>query len=531
MENDEVEPLTTTSLDATNAKGKVTQNVEFYQHPFVFKEPNRDIRNLVASPFTNRIRDYDMPDGLKVPTNLKTYDGMSYPDDHLTVFMRIMDVHKLTEPRLKTGRLFKDLIARPPTSLEDLFTQTHNFIKAEDANNENRLREPRQENRETKQHATYKDLPRRPKDKFVSRAAMRKTIMVKFMIIMATLPYNVILGRPTMRQLGVIASTLHSIMKFPTQDRIAVIRGETPNLICNRISRKRDRTNEEEQIPEEENNEEKVVINEAYSEQKVMIEKNLPRKLKQQLFELLRSNIDIFAWTPADMTGIPRKLAEHRLNIHPRTFPVWKKKRVLAKERSDVITQEAIELGEHEIIYKPRFAVKGQILVDFLAESPRTKERVETEVMNDGPEEAEYVLKEAHFGSCGAHAGARTIAQKAARLGHYWPTMYNDASKLVETCVWCNKANLCLNLELLEERREMAALRTAKYKAQTKRYYNRKVKHKALKVGDFVLWKNEASKKEGQKKLDPNWEGPYQVISAKQTWTYTLADMKGLPIP
>ncbi|GJS44895.1 reverse transcriptase domain-containing protein [Tanacetum coccineum] len=67
----------------------------------------------------------------------------------------------------------------------------------------------------------------------------------------------------------------------------------------------------------------------------------------------------------------------------------------------------------------------------------------------------------------------------------------------------------------------MAALRTAKYKAQTKRYYNRKVKHKALKVGDFVLRKNEASRKEGQKKLDPNWEGPYQVISAKQTGTNT----------
>ncbi|GJV20574.1 hypothetical protein Tco_1369594 [Tanacetum coccineum] len=82
----------------TNAKGKVTQNVEFYQHPFVFKEPNRDTRDLMASPFTNRIRDYDMPDRLKVPTNLKTYDGMSDPDDHLTVFMRIMDVHKLPKP-------------------------------------------------------------------------------------------------------------------------------------------------------------------------------------------------------------------------------------------------------------------------------------------------------------------------------------------------------------------------------------------------------------------------------------------------
>ncbi|PWA86423.1 hypothetical protein CTI12_AA044060 [Artemisia annua] len=74
---------------------------------------------------------------------------------------------------LRPGRLFKDLIARPPTSLEDLFTQTHNFIRAEEANNENRLREPRQGNCETKQHVTYKDLPRKHKDKFVSCSAAR----------------------------------------------------------------------------------------------------------------------------------------------------------------------------------------------------------------------------------------------------------------------------------------------------------------------------------------------------------------------
>nr|GEV61115.1 hypothetical protein [Tanacetum cinerariifolium] len=43
----------------------------------------KDVRNLVASPFTARIRDYDILDGLKVPTNLKTYDEMSDPDDSI----------------------------------------------------------------------------------------------------------------------------------------------------------------------------------------------------------------------------------------------------------------------------------------------------------------------------------------------------------------------------------------------------------------------------------------------------------------
>nr|GFC45188.1 reverse transcriptase domain-containing protein [Tanacetum cinerariifolium] len=98
VENDEVEPIPATSLDANNTKGKGTQNVEFYHQTFIFNEPNRDTKDLVASPFTIHIKEYDMLDGLKFPANHKTYNGMSDLDDHLTVFMGTMDVPKLSEP-------------------------------------------------------------------------------------------------------------------------------------------------------------------------------------------------------------------------------------------------------------------------------------------------------------------------------------------------------------------------------------------------------------------------------------------------
>ena len=45
---------------------------------------------------------------------------------------------------------------------------------------------------------------------------------------------------------------------------------------------------------------------------------------------------------------------------------------LLKPENSGRLAKWAIELGEHEIIYKPRSAMKGQILADFLAESPTT---------------------------------------------------------------------------------------------------------------------------------------------------------------
>ncbi|GJW94207.1 reverse transcriptase domain-containing protein [Tanacetum coccineum] len=47
-----------------------------------------------------------------------------------------------------------------------------------------------------------------------------------------------------------------------------------------------------------------------------------------------------------------------------------------------------------------------------------------------GPVQADYVLREAHLGSCGVHTRPRSIAQKAARLDYYWPTMYRDATRV-----------------------------------------------------------------------------------------------------
>ncbi|GJV50467.1 retrotransposon gag domain-containing protein [Tanacetum coccineum] len=66
---------------------------------------------------------------------------------------------------LRPGRFFKDLIARPPASMEDLFTQAHNFIRADEANTENRLRDSRWVPNDNKSGQGYKDTSRIHKDK------------------------------------------------------------------------------------------------------------------------------------------------------------------------------------------------------------------------------------------------------------------------------------------------------------------------------------------------------------------------------
>jgi hypothetical protein len=54
----------------------------------------------------------------------------------------------------------------------------------------------------------------------------QKTIMVKFLVMDGRSAYNVILGRPALNDLEAITSTPHLCMKFPTNSRVGVVRGD-----------------------------------------------------------------------------------------------------------------------------------------------------------------------------------------------------------------------------------------------------------------------------------------------------------------
>ncbi|GKA69803.1 hypothetical protein Tco_0775867 [Tanacetum coccineum] len=77
-----------------------------------------------------------------------------------------------------------------------------------------------------------------------------------------------------------------------------------------------------------------------------------------------------------------------------------------------------------------------------------------------------------------------------------------------------NDEELLLNLDILEERREKAAVREARNKADMKKYYNTKVRSTSFRPGDFVYHSNEASHVKESGKMGPKWEGPYEVVEA-----------------
>ncbi|GKC77597.1 reverse transcriptase domain-containing protein, partial [Tanacetum coccineum] len=65
---------------------------------------------------------------------------------------------------------------------------------------------------------------------------------------------------------------------------------------------------------------------------------------------------------------------------------------------------------------------------------------------------------------------------------------------------------LLLNMYILEERREKAAVREARSKAKMEKYYNAKVRSTSFRPGDFVYRNNEASHAKESEKLGPKWE-------------------------
>nr|GEY00436.1 reverse transcriptase domain-containing protein [Tanacetum cinerariifolium] len=90
---------------------------------------------------------------------------------------------------------------------------------------------------------------------------------------------------------------------------------------------------------------------------------------------------------------------------------------------------------------------------------------------------------------------------------------------------------LRLNLDLLEERRERAAVCEARAKSKMMKYYNARVRGVAFKPSDFVYRSNDASHAVAGGKLGPKWEGPYEVTEALGNGAYKLWSMDGTVLP
>jgi hypothetical protein len=74
------------------------------------------------------------------------------------------------------------------------------------------------------------------------------------------------------------------------------------------------------------------------------------------LIDFLHANADIFAWSPSDMPGIPREVAEHSLDILPHSRAVQQRLRRFDKEQRWAIRVELrklLEVGFIKEVFHP----------------------------------------------------------------------------------------------------------------------------------------------------------------------------------
>ncbi|GJT36281.1 reverse transcriptase domain-containing protein [Tanacetum coccineum] len=119
----------------------------------------------------------------------------------------------------------------------------------------------------------------------------------------------------------------------------------------------------EKNVPSCIDTEERMVINDKYPKQKITIGRQLPTRIKIRLRDLLKRYIDVFAWTSAHITGVPRVImirgetfnTEHRINVFNHAKPVKQKKRSLALETNEATHSQVEELIEAGILREVKY--------------------------------------------------------------------------------------------------------------------------------------------------------------------------------
>ena len=91
-----------------------------------------------------------------------------------------------------------------------------------------------------------------------------------------------------------------------------------------------------------------------------------------------------------------------------------------------------------------------------------------------------------------------------------------------------NQNQLLLNLDLAKETRQIAHIKLASYQQQARNFYAHKVKPCSFVVGDWVLCRIPTP----QTKLQPNWEGPFEIAEVVRNGAYRLKEIHGgKPVP
>ncbi|CAA0832558.1 Unknown protein, partial [Striga hermonthica] len=180
--------------------------------------------------------------------------------------------------------------------------------------------------------------------------------------------YNVILGRPALKAFQAVVSTYHMKLKFPVGNKVGEARGDQKlSRTCYQIAVK---TNQRTEVKEgkpisiekrprgsdlEPHGELMEIQIGEREDQVTKIGKKLEEELRKQLVELLREFMDIFAFSPEELTGIDPGIMEHKLNVDSLKKPVKQRLRHHGTEIDKAIEVEVDKLLKAKHIKEIQF--------------------------------------------------------------------------------------------------------------------------------------------------------------------------------
>nr|GEW37951.1 reverse transcriptase domain-containing protein [Tanacetum cinerariifolium] len=151
------------------------------------------------------------------------------------------------------------------------------------------------------------------------------SVWMNFMVVRSPSPYNRIIGRPGVRRIQAVQSTAYGMLKFPVAGGMVTLQS---------------------------------------------------KEGRKELCGLLRRNLDLLAWKPADKIVVSRHIAEHRLNIREGCLPVIQKKRGQAPDRNKAIYEEVeklVDIAKAETAFKQ---MKKSISKFPMLTAPKEKEKL-----------------------------------------------------------------------------------------------------------------------------------------------------------
>ncbi|XP_071726475.1 uncharacterized protein [Rutidosis leptorrhynchoides] len=242
-----------------------------------------------------------------------------------------------------------------------------------------------------------------------------------FYVMRTSSRYNILLGRIALGKFGIIPSTIHGMIKFATLKGVATITSTSIMPICAAVNVK----SAEQKIADALDI--MVVINPAYPEQNITVGCNVSADTRKQIVQYM----DIFAWCENDMTGVPRHIAEHRLNVNPALKPVVQKRRGMAPDRAKWLCEEVTKLVRAGILREVQY--QSWIANPILERKPDGSWRmcIDFKDLNKAYPKDNYPLPEIDLKVESLHAFPYKCFLDEAIGYHQIPMAQEDADKIV----------------------------------------------------------------------------------------------------